>query len=544
MIENENNKISYLGDNINRTWEVPFPFIDANDIKIYISETDGFESEVEVSSNFEWNDQKTAIIYPTVKSGLKPLTDKQKITLSRETPITQNENSKQIAFTSADVERALDKLTMISQEIKERFKRVITLGHDIEGEASIDDLLQEIRDVYTFVKNQADIASEEAQKAIEAAVEAYEQAEKLYSSIEWYIAGTAQDNYTGDLQTFILTESFKCDGSTIKVFVNGLLKRIGDTYDYLEISNPDLSSDTELKGNTIKFNSPLQTGDTVCFMWGDTLTMPGGEVAKVATQAAESAESFAQEAQLSAEKAESELGKFIPAMVGDIVYSESQNSSDNIGRLEEKIKKTINGSDYPALQAFLENHPEKCIDSAKYIEYLDKYTLCPFYVFDKASNQIRLPTLKKTFSFDETSSSFGPFEEIKERSGVAETDMLFMATSGFNTPMQVISGTKVLLSDAGRSKYGQGSNALSFSIKRGESWSISGCQILFARKINSTNAETHYEKYPWIVSSNYIEGILKSNSGFLKVGLYSKEEWDAMEEKPQKEFCLIEEEIE
>ena len=278
-------------------------------------------------------------------------------------------------------------------------------------------------------------------------------------------------------------------------------------------------------------------------MWGDTLTMPGGEVAKIATEAAESAEASALLAQTSAEKAESELGKFIPAMVGDIIYSESSNSLDNIGRVEGWLGKTINSEDYPALEEFLTNHPEKCIDSAKYLEYINKYGQCPFYVFDKSEGTIKLPSLQKTFSFDEKTSSFGSFEEIDERNGTAKSDMLFMATSGFNSSMIVtINGTTVL-SDAARSKYGQGSNALSFSVKKGETWSISGCSKLFVRYVDISDSNANYEKYPWIVSSNYIEGILKSNSGFLKVGLYTKADWDALEVKPTKELCLIEEEI-
>lgn len=115
MIETTITKIQYDADGVQRRWSIPFPYADVKHISIYTKV--GEEPTVKVVDNYDIDEDDSVVIYPTVASGQEPLAAGTKITISRETPETQLENASQVHFTSKDVERGLDKLTMIAQEL-------------------------------------------------------------------------------------------------------------------------------------------------------------------------------------------------------------------------------------------------------------------------------------------------------------------------------------------------------------------------------------------------------------------------------------------
>ena len=115
MIETTITKIQYDADGVQRRWSIPFPYADVKHISIYTKVGD--EPMVKVVDNYDIDEDDSVVIYPTVASGQEPLASGTKIIISRETPETQLEDASQVHFTSKDVERGLDKLTMITQEL-------------------------------------------------------------------------------------------------------------------------------------------------------------------------------------------------------------------------------------------------------------------------------------------------------------------------------------------------------------------------------------------------------------------------------------------
>ena len=71
---------------------------------------------------------------------------------------------------------------------------------------------------------------------------------------EVYIAGTPSGNYTGSLTLVNLVNSYPANGSTLSVYLNGLLQDV--TLDYSETSTM-----------SITFNASLNTGDRISLRW-------------------------------------------------------------------------------------------------------------------------------------------------------------------------------------------------------------------------------------------------------------------------------------
>ena len=128
MIETTITKIQYDADGVQRRWSIPFPYADAKHIFIYVKV--GETQTVKVLDNYEIDKDDSVVIYPTLESGQEPLSANTKITIARETPETQLEDSSQIHFTSADVERGLDKLTMITQELSTTASEMMEVSAD------------------------------------------------------------------------------------------------------------------------------------------------------------------------------------------------------------------------------------------------------------------------------------------------------------------------------------------------------------------------------------------------------------------------------
>lgn len=128
MIETTITKIQYDADGVQRRWSIPFPYADAKHISIYTKV--GEEPTVKVVDNYDIDEDDSVVIYPTVASGQEPLTTGTKIIIARETPETQLEDASQVHFTSEDVERGLDKLTMITQELSTTASETMEVSAD------------------------------------------------------------------------------------------------------------------------------------------------------------------------------------------------------------------------------------------------------------------------------------------------------------------------------------------------------------------------------------------------------------------------------
>ena len=128
MIETTITKIQYDADGVQRRWSIPFQYADAKHISIYTKV--GEEPTVKVVDNYDIDEDDSVVIYPTVASGQEPVAAGTKIIIARETPETQLEDASQVHFTSKDVERGLDKLTMITQELSTTASETMEVSAD------------------------------------------------------------------------------------------------------------------------------------------------------------------------------------------------------------------------------------------------------------------------------------------------------------------------------------------------------------------------------------------------------------------------------
>ena len=133
MIETTITKIQYDADGVQRRWSIPFQYADAKHISIYTKV--GEEPTVKVVDNYDIDEDDSVVIYPTVASGQEPVAAGTKIIIARETPETQLEDASQVHFTSKDVERGLDKLTMITQELSTTASETMEVSADAFGAA-------------------------------------------------------------------------------------------------------------------------------------------------------------------------------------------------------------------------------------------------------------------------------------------------------------------------------------------------------------------------------------------------------------------------
>lgn len=125
-VENLNTKTIITANGVQTVW--PFTFVpllpDGSDVKIVVTDTDG--DETAITSNFTVNLSTSEVTYPTVVSGLPPVTLNYVVTMYRELTLTQAlDLLRQGAFNADNVEAALDKITGILQQHEEKFTRTI-----------------------------------------------------------------------------------------------------------------------------------------------------------------------------------------------------------------------------------------------------------------------------------------------------------------------------------------------------------------------------------------------------------------------------------
>lgn len=144
MITGQTVKNTYQGDGSNREFTITFEFTDSSQVKFKVNGQN-------VTTNYSLNTVAKTLTYPTVASELDPLTSADEIEIYRDTEITQDIEFNNGGPLNADmIEDGLDKLTMISQEIKAMFGEKESNIKTMADGYNIDDLKEE--GIY-FVKN-------------------------------------------------------------------------------------------------------------------------------------------------------------------------------------------------------------------------------------------------------------------------------------------------------------------------------------------------------------------------------------------------------
>lgn len=123
-LSSTNIKNVYSGNASQTAWPYTFPIILPTDIRVTLFDPDGVGTVL--SSNYEVDPILLQVVYPTVVSGLPPLPSGWEIVLQRVEPLTQELFLQRLApFNATNIMDALDKLTMISQELSEGLNRAI-----------------------------------------------------------------------------------------------------------------------------------------------------------------------------------------------------------------------------------------------------------------------------------------------------------------------------------------------------------------------------------------------------------------------------------
>ena len=235
MIETTITKIQYDADGVQRRWSIPFPYADVKHISIYTKV--GEEPTVKVVDNYDIDEDDSVVIYPTVASEQEPLAAGTKITIARETPETQLEDASQVHFTSKDVERGLDKLTMITQELS------ATAGETMEVSAAAFEAAEEA----VSTANEANAIAGEAKTLAEQAVSVANDANATATA-----ANTKSD-------TAIKTANDANEKSTAAVSTANTAKTVADEAN--SAANKANATATEAKGIAAAANTTANNAD-------------------------------------------------------------------------------------------------------------------------------------------------------------------------------------------------------------------------------------------------------------------------------------------
>lgn len=293
MIENQQVYIVYVADGVQTQWDFPYPYVEASEIELYV-EHDGEVSKIDPTLySFDENTKK--VTYPLPLDAnfsdslepLPPVPQGDSVLLWRNTSITQEEDSSNTNFKSPDVERMVDKLTAICQELSTllgrtvRYNPVVPDG-DMETDALkfVEGINQSMQVAQEAAENAEDAAglaeqaaaqAQAAEQAVDGAINTHNQDSTAHPSIQQHlgtidgqIVAIQNTKYAADIDlsinssTFVVTTNLKDqDGNII-----GTAKTIDLPLESVVVSG---SYDSTNK----KVILTLQNGSTVEFSVAD-----------------------------------------------------------------------------------------------------------------------------------------------------------------------------------------------------------------------------------------------------------------------------------
>ena len=137
-------KHRYQADGENRQWAISFPYLSAAEIKVYVTNEAGRETEVTAQCVFDEIEHE--VIYPTLASAQDPLAAGNMVTIIRTTTPTQALHlTQQGTLDAACLEQGFDKLTLQVQELAEQIGRSIkypisSAKTDVDAQTFLSDL--------------------------------------------------------------------------------------------------------------------------------------------------------------------------------------------------------------------------------------------------------------------------------------------------------------------------------------------------------------------------------------------------------------------
>lgn len=165
-LANPNTKITYSGDGNNRRWDIPFPLMDNGHLVVLVTKPNG--QTYPVTNGVEVDSTGAFLTYPTLASELDPLAATDLITLLRVTPQTQeNDLLQQAVLNKESLEKSLDKLTMVQQELAEAVARSVKYPPWVNNKPTdAKAYLDELEELAKTAQTAASAAAEAAEAAL------------------------------------------------------------------------------------------------------------------------------------------------------------------------------------------------------------------------------------------------------------------------------------------------------------------------------------------------------------------------------------------
>ena len=162
--------VIYEGNGECRRWDIPFSYLNKNDLQVSLLNEKGEESPVGV--DYEIDDELHVLFYPQTDSDTAPLSVGQKLLIVRQTPTEQQTAFQaQQTFDPAVLEQGYDKAMLIAQELALQLKQAVKYPLGLSAQTNAQSYLNQINQAQAKAREQAAAAGASAQRAAQAAQE-------------------------------------------------------------------------------------------------------------------------------------------------------------------------------------------------------------------------------------------------------------------------------------------------------------------------------------------------------------------------------------
>lgn len=215
-------KVIYTGNGQTIQWDIPFPFLSKEDLKVYIKEANG--TLTLLTNQYSIDENSAVLTYPVAGNGVPALDSTQKLIIVRNTPRTQETDLAAQATIDPDaLEGNDDKAMLVCQELTEEVGRCLKFPVDsaVNGDdpatylVNISSVVSTVQDAVEEVQD----AVEEVQDAVEEVQDAVEQAQEyaeISQSANINKVSKTGDTMSGNLQISNTAPRYLLENSTLQ----------------------------------------------------------------------------------------------------------------------------------------------------------------------------------------------------------------------------------------------------------------------------------------------------------------------------------------